>query len=424
MKLCLKSAVCAVAFMTCGAQAQETAGVTAQDIVIGQQYVFQSPYLEKEQALQIALPASYEQEAERSYPVLYVLDGQWQFQHAVSFVNRLSSKGFIPELIIVGVPHSDQENSRYYAGSETSENVLAFLKETAVPYVESNYRTRGGNTLAGWAYTGGFAIHALLKAPDTFEAAITSSPFPVANYESYTGKTSAQLLAELEAFEQKKFLSFGADTTESPVIEGTQALAGILEESAPSNLEWHFTETTGEEHITTPHVLLYSGLRKRFADYGDPIFKTMEEFKVFGGLEGVKRFYRVRGDKYGVSKDVSEDGIFWMARIAMQNDDVALMDRLRANFDRYFARQRAYWINAYAQFYLKHGKARAAVKMYERLVARFPSSVGAYAGLGEAYAAAERTGQAKKMYERAVDLAKDKKDERLNELQEKLAALK
>ena len=425
MALSLKSLVCATLLITSGVEAQETGTVSGQDIVVGQQYMFQSDQLEREQVLQIALPANYDEAETQRYPVLYVLDGQWQFLEAVSFVRRLAGVREIPDVIVVGLPRTLGENQFYHAGSAGTDKMLDFIEQTAQPFVSNKFRTTGQDIVAGWAYTGGFALHALTTRPQLFDAFIMSSPFPIADYATDFENTSYQLVENFpDILEEDKFLYFGADVSERIVLEGARKLNDLLSQKAPSNLTWAYEELTGERHVTTAHRLLYSGLRSLFEDFGDLAFDSVEALNEFGGLEGVKNYYRKRAEKYDVSPRVVDSTVFRLARIAMDEENLELFDRLRANFDPYFSRARFSWSNRYAALYLKHNRHRVAVQMYERLVARFPSSVGAYAGLGEAYSLAGRSVQAIKMYERAVDLAKDKKDERLNELQEKLAALK
>src|SRR5207248_1763307 len=56
--------------------------------------------------LYIHLPADYARNKEKKYPVLYVLDGQWDFQLLVSVYGGLFYDRWIPEMIIVGVTYS------------------------------------------------------------------------------------------------------------------------------------------------------------------------------------------------------------------------------------------------------------------------------------------------------------------------------
>src|SRR5690606_39585416 len=52
--------------------------------------------------LLVQLPAGYTQSAQR-YPVVYLLDAQWDFPLVSSIYGQQYYDGFVPELIIVGI---------------------------------------------------------------------------------------------------------------------------------------------------------------------------------------------------------------------------------------------------------------------------------------------------------------------------------
>jgi predicted alpha/beta superfamily hydrolase len=75
---------------------------------------FQSEMLVEERTLLVRLPEGYEGTS-RKYPVLYVLDGEYFFQQAVSAVQFLSALGYdrgqhpIPQLIVVVIINVDRD---------------------------------------------------------------------------------------------------------------------------------------------------------------------------------------------------------------------------------------------------------------------------------------------------------------------------
>ncbi len=54
----------------------------SEPVVIGQTERLHSAVLDEDRTYHVALPASYRWATDRRYPVLYVLDGAWHFQHA------------------------------------------------------------------------------------------------------------------------------------------------------------------------------------------------------------------------------------------------------------------------------------------------------------------------------------------------------
>src|SRR5512145_1398320 len=102
----------------------------------------------------VRLPEEYAQDRAKKYPVLYVLDGQWDFKLLDSIYGGLHYDGFVPEMIIVGITYSG-ENADYSSlramdytpvhqifvpGSGDAPKFLSFLKEQLIPFVEKEYR--------------------------------------------------------------------------------------------------------------------------------------------------------------------------------------------------------------------------------------------------------------------------------------------
>lgn len=56
----------------------------------------------QEYELQIMLPSGYDK-TDKKYPVVYLMDSQWDFPLATALYGEQYYDGFIPELILVGV---------------------------------------------------------------------------------------------------------------------------------------------------------------------------------------------------------------------------------------------------------------------------------------------------------------------------------
>ena len=96
-------------------------------------------------------PSDYAKNPNKKYPVLYTLDGQWDFKLLDSIYGGLYYDGFIPEMFIVSITYSgespDYESLRamdytpvrdtFVNGSGDAPKFLAFLKEELLPLIES-----------------------------------------------------------------------------------------------------------------------------------------------------------------------------------------------------------------------------------------------------------------------------------------------
>ena len=144
----------------------------------------------QEYELQILLPAGF-QGSGKTYPVVYLMDSQWDFPLLKSLYGQQYYDGFIPEIIVVGVtwggirPNPDSLRARDYTPSRESwapqsggaDNFLSFINDELFPFVEKNYRGDPNNrTLMGCSLGGLITLYALFKRPEMFTGYVAASP--------------------------------------------------------------------------------------------------------------------------------------------------------------------------------------------------------------------------------------------------------
>lgn len=152
---------------------------------------FQSVHTSRTYDLYISLPENYASDTTHHYPVLYVLDGQWDFKLLDSISGGLHYDQFIPEIIIVGVTYNgdkpDYETLRamdytppakgLFKGYGEADKFLTCLKEEIIPLIETNYRADPTNrTLMGSSFGGLFTLYSLFTKPELFSGYVSSSP--------------------------------------------------------------------------------------------------------------------------------------------------------------------------------------------------------------------------------------------------------
>ena len=110
-------------------------------IVAGQEY-----------ELHILLPGGY-RNSSKIYPVVYLMDSQWDFPLVKSIYGEHYYDGFIPEMIIVGVtwggtnPNPDSLRARDYTPTNIgqvpqsggADKFLSFMKDELFPFMDYNY---------------------------------------------------------------------------------------------------------------------------------------------------------------------------------------------------------------------------------------------------------------------------------------------
>lgn len=143
----------------------------------------------QEYRLQISLPLGYRDSAQH-FPVVYLLDAQWDFPLVHAIIGEQYYDGFVPGLILVGLtwggenPNPDVLRRRDFTPSEEAgggdsgggKNFLSFFEQELIPYIDKHYRTAESRTLAGSSLGGLFTLYALLTRPHLFDNFIATSP--------------------------------------------------------------------------------------------------------------------------------------------------------------------------------------------------------------------------------------------------------
>ena len=133
----------------------------------------------------ISVPDDYSTSG-KSYPTLYVLDGDVAYGMAVSIARYIQIGGNIPELIVVGIGYGsidktagNKRNRDYRPDNEDgAQKFLSFINEELIPFIDSTYRTiPGDRTINGYSIGGLFALYTLFTQPDTFSRYIVGSPY-------------------------------------------------------------------------------------------------------------------------------------------------------------------------------------------------------------------------------------------------------
>lgn len=140
--------------------------------------------------LNINLPRGYS-DSTKTFPVLYVLDGQWDFGFVQALYGQQYYDGFVPGIVIVGITwggkNPDYDKRRAFDLTPTdpgksgqygnAPNFLAFIKQELIPFIESKYRVRSDDrALVGSSFGGLFTLYAMFHETATFNRYVLTSP--------------------------------------------------------------------------------------------------------------------------------------------------------------------------------------------------------------------------------------------------------
>ena len=267
-----------------------------------------SSVLEERRSLYIHLPDGYARSNDR-YPVLYVLDAEWNFRKVVGIVDHLSASRRIPPMIVVGVPNRLRAGriSRFTdlapAHAERTESAgaqrfLRFVAEELIPFVDERYRTAPHRTLLGHSLGGLFAVFALLEKPEAFTGFIAISPSLGRNSQQQVKNAAVRFGA---SFPRNKNLQLFLGNEGGNTQLGTESFVAVLKENAPAGLQWQFRHLAHEDHVSVYHQSAYEALESIFDGWFIP-----EEYLTDHDISVVERHYASLSERLGFEVPVPE----------------------------------------------------------------------------------------------------------------------
>jgi len=177
-------------------------------IAIGERVTLHSAVLGEDRVVFVSPPASYD--GERRYPVLYLTDGQFNFEQARATVGFLSRNVLIPQMVVVGIVNTDRTRDLYatradfkfgtrtipFPTSGNADKFLEFIQTELMPWVDANNRTTSLRLFAGHSAGGYFALHAMRTKPLLFGGIIAvmlrlAKPLTMQGSKSFVATPSA-----------------------------------------------------------------------------------------------------------------------------------------------------------------------------------------------------------------------------------------
>ena len=215
----------------------------------------------------VSLPDRYDEAGDR-YPVLYMLDGEINFNSGViGGLRQAAFLGEMPEFIVVGVVNTDRSKDifpevvTYGDGTKDggrADQFLAFLGQELVPRIEKLYRTGPMRVLYGTSNTGFTAVYALFRDPGLagiYVAASATLAVPVfrANRDAW--------IRGFKGGDRKLILVMGENDLPT-VLSQNGALKEQCDLLAPAGLSCRMAVLAGGGHV--PKNSLVEALRLAF----------------------------------------------------------------------------------------------------------------------------------------------------------------
>src|SRR5665647_282520 len=114
------------------------------------------------------------------YPVIYLLDGDANFNTVVSITEFMSNAGLCPPMIVVGILHPARMTDLTFGTDKETpgivgngEKFMQYVEKELMPYIESNYPTAPYKIFIGHSVGGLTVVNTLIHHPDLFNAYVS-----------------------------------------------------------------------------------------------------------------------------------------------------------------------------------------------------------------------------------------------------------
>lgn len=217
-----------------------------------------SKVLDEKRVITAWLPPGYA-DSEDAFPVLYMLDGgvKEDFPHIANTVADLIDRGEIAPLILVGIENTERRRDLTGPSSVASDGEIAPLDDGAAKFrqflhdelfveVSKRFRINDQRAIVGESVAGLFIVETLLLNPDMFNIYVAMDPSLHWN-DHHLVRTVSDRLKELPDT-KIKFWFAGSDAVD--IYVHTDALSKVLEQQAPTNLDWKYSPQPKEQHNT------------------------------------------------------------------------------------------------------------------------------------------------------------------------------
>ena len=353
-----------------------------------------SKALQSERNIYISLPDNYQKEQKR-YSVVYLVDGQLYFNHAVSLRKTFQQFKLTPEFIIVGIETPFPQRYRTFRNQRA--NLIQFINEELTSYVNEHYRTNQDNIFFGWQYAGAMGFDILKSNSQTFSSYLLASPYPI---KSKVDDLPVESLSN-------PLLYFSVSPDEYEVNHGTDKLDSLLTHSKKTKLKWSYLKLENEEHHSTPFPTLYHGLKKHFEYYKEFQMDNLSKFLKVGGIDYARHYAKKRAERYGFSSELSNWSKYTIIRSAIRADSYKYFEKFMNEFstEEFIVGMRNRSLD-FTSFYERNKNYEQSIVIYEQLLKVNPTSKRLLTKLAKAH---ELNGD-KKLAEKYTKLAESIKE--------------
>lgn len=317
--------------------------------------------------LTISLPPSYSKETKKSYPLLFLLDGDYlfdPFQGALSYGNYWDD---LPEVIIVGIKQERERDDDCAIDATTGlpdekgEDFFEFIGGELMPYIQNKYRVSPFKIIAGHDLTASFMNFYLYKDAPLFNAYISLSPQLALDMET-------RIPERLATFKQNIFYYQSSSDGDIRKLKGKiTSLDENMKAVVNENLNYKYDEFKGASHYSLVLYSIPNALYQFFATY-QPISDTEFQEKIIklesGYVTYLKNKYDLLEKALSIKMNIRINDFKAIEAAILKNKAYAELEQL-AQLSRKMYPKSMLGDYQMAQLYENTGDIKNAVKYYQ-----------------------------------------------------------
>jgi predicted alpha/beta superfamily hydrolase len=221
------------------------------------------------------------------YPVIYLLDGNENFNSVVSITEHMEETSLCPPTIVVGIVHTNRlsdlttgSDKEYKGAVSNGEKFMSFVEKELIPHIDSTYPTTTYKTFIGHSVGGLTVMNTLVNKPNMFnsyvsldgalwwnEANVVKEAKSLLSRNNYKGKTLYMAMANrLERGVDT--LSVQNDTTgNTSLIRSNLSFIKELQKANKNQMRYSYKFYENDNHPSIRLIGAYDALRYIFDFY-------------------------------------------------------------------------------------------------------------------------------------------------------------
>ncbi len=263
--------------------------------------VIESKTLSETREIFIRVPPNYEPE-NKKYPVVYVLDGGWNFEYVASYLDYMFTHNIYPEMIVTGIRNVNRNRDYvpkadpYHNDTGGADDFLKFVKNEWIEKIDKTYSTSEYRFIIGHSFGGVFVMHAFFSNTVKFDGfiALSTSAWIADNILLEEAQNYFENTKEADAF---VYMAVG-EGDGGPTLPSSQSLTEVFKKSAPKSLEWVFDITPQTDHFKNFSSGMHDAFMALFPAWG--FDKELTEIGRNEGVIGVNAWFTKKQNTLGI----------------------------------------------------------------------------------------------------------------------------